>query len=704
MFSVIIADKTFIEHQDKYRLFMEPFYKSNKFAFCEWNPGGTSLPEMLPELNSIVGADREWRAIVVAPSEDFDVKRKNPFDVVRHSDVALNYADSESEDSLFPIPDYAGFRANRQKSYAEAAKSALTRISSYLCGPEVFDPDSVSREPYEEQVRAALSLRETSAKAAVGDADAAVKYINELHAAMEYLEYLDENIDRNALVSEFYNENNDERHLLISKPSETYFISTRTFDSSDYDIAANSEKHDELKYSSFVHFNMYPQTVHYVVFDMHEAQHAQYEYDFVCYLEFLFTFASNDGPRGRMQAGKLYRAICENNSDLLAKFLRHYDAKLRVTEQYLRKTHDELNSEYNRKLTDREVHGKFCSDAMVQVSVDPEYRDKQSASVSDRVFGFLGDLPLSDPYRWESIAEQVERDIETYRKQPIRAVKNACAGLLSEEEPDVSNAELLTPFQLEDIAEFSDEAEQKMMMVDSRDFAAQATVYRNMENCREAVLGTLNKRVTPKAAVISACIIAVAFLAGFVPTLSRGDGVIVSYASVLLMFALSLAVVLVASVIALILYRKDLKRQIVTYEGSANAIYESYREYTQRVGQKLSRVKEVMRASRVSDLASGARTDRQLKLQIISKHLKDIAVARKEAEGIFGTFGGNGEKDDKIVAEPYEHDFSATTKYTYPLPFSESDSRKIRYMGDDLGGEIPIEFIRAIDVVREEIF
>lgn len=92
MLTVIIYRKSSQQFIDEYRSLFAVYCDAGEIAFCFWDEHGTDIASALPQLASVVHGVRNWRAIVVLPSEEnvhmegMEVKDNNPFDFLCNSE------------------------------------------------------------------------------------------------------------------------------------------------------------------------------------------------------------------------------------------------------------------------------------------------------------------------------------------------------------------------------------------------------------------------------------------------------------------------------------------------------------------------------------------------------------------------------------------------------------------------------------------
>ena len=705
MFTVVLAEKAFIDEcANNYNLFLQPFFEKDDFKISEWNPAGKTISEMLPDLYDTVGKRTEWRAIVVAPFDNgtsFDVKKKNPFDVTKYVDVPVEENISFCEEEKIEVPDYASRTELRRISYNSALDSPLTRIGLCLSREHWLDLSALSYE--QEKSRIEQTIKNLLSPENDNNEDLNIaKEIIDIHESIEYLEFLRERDIKRELIAKFIDENIPERHLLLPAPLELYFLSPRKFDSVNYDIALSAELGEEEEYSRFAQFNMYPPSARFIVYDMHENEHSQYEYDFVCFLEFLFTFATNDMPQSKMRPERLYRAICDNNFNLLNEFLLRYEKKLALTEMILKKQYDELTEDNREVLPDDVINSRYCSDININIPtvVLPKNMNFNLRLAS---FGLFGNYD-SDISRLKRFGEEIQVKLNELRKNNYRAILAQCEQTRSKLGDFGEMTDKLTKLQEKDVIDFALERENTMMSMPRMETIDSTHNTDEIYKAEAEVARVLRQRMSFKKFMFAMAYAAVAFLLGYIIYLTNRNPYASYPFSNIVFMLLSFGTVVLAAVIAVMALRRKLKKAFAHYHYTVMLHVNKSKSFVDTYSLLLSRICEIVRSHMVVAFAKSGENQRTARAYIIKKHILDIIAARDVAADIFGKFKvQNVDTYIYDTIEPYEFDFSKPTTYKYELPFAESDIRKIKFMGSELAGEIPIGFISEIDVVREEV-
>ena len=154
MFTVVIAEKNFIDAvKGKNSLFFQNFIHNEEIAFCEWNTEGQTFTESVPDLVSLVGRHKLWKAVIVLPKngEAEEYTAVNPFDVADTTKILeckrrKDQLEKDSENVLFNNNSadekelkkawhtyYDELLALKKECYEDMSKKPLQRLTTYLC-------------------------------------------------------------------------------------------------------------------------------------------------------------------------------------------------------------------------------------------------------------------------------------------------------------------------------------------------------------------------------------------------------------------------------------------------------------------------------------------------------------------------------------------------------------------------------------------
>ena len=154
MFTVVIAEKNHLQQIEEMKMFLFPLMNPKKFSFCEWNPQGKSLNQVLPGLYDAVRHREEWRALIVC--DDGGLQSKNPYERAFYTPPRRKDFASEEE-------YLAEVRARKFAAFEEAAKQPLVRLTAWLTDrPTVTKGKNnwLHRDPEYAEYRAELEEKE----------------------------------------------------------------------------------------------------------------------------------------------------------------------------------------------------------------------------------------------------------------------------------------------------------------------------------------------------------------------------------------------------------------------------------------------------------------------------------------------------------------------------------------------------------------
>ncbi|MDR1764711.1 MAG: hypothetical protein LBR77_01155 [Lachnospiraceae bacterium] len=659
MFTVVFADDDFIRHADEYRLILQPFFDNKRVKFGPWDPSGETLAQMCPGLRDLVGQEREWRAVVIVPSQGFEIQAQNPFDVVRYAETAFG-ADMSRE---------------RKESFQRAVAQPLVRFGTFLSPP----PDSAF---------------ETEGK---DDDESPMRW--------DQARFLAEDAYRRELLATVHDPDDPDRHLMVPEPTELYYLSPRIYEPASLGEKPGAQS-PEYEYSQFAYDNLYPHNAKYAVFDICERGHTLYEYNYVCFLEFLFAFATNDVPSGKMRSDRLYRAVCTNDPALLKSFFNRYRQKLSLTGSLLGKKVKELQEMSLEKMDDEQAYHLYCTPREVH---PPSSQPAKESTYAHDVAGKFGLFakPAADKAKWDGVTAGKAEFFERHGKRLNRMFLQVCDDARGAIPADYPGSDALTPSQMAEVEEFS--LEQELASISGAQGRAWsvAELKKRMLDADARMREYLDKRMTTGKAALVTGVALMGVVLSFLPVwfIGGASGVSMAWAGV----AFLLGCVLIAAVAAMVLmyYKNKTKEELHGYNGTVSSCFDDARSLLESVARKAGYMCDVLRSSGVLQSALSGVNHRSAQIRIYEKHRYDIDVAWGSAKGVYDRFvdvDAASAAHDAQTAEPYEFDFELPKSYTYTLPFTESDVRKIRYMGRDLAGEIPIPFISEIDMVREEIY
>ena len=134
----------------RYDFILDEFLETGVFAVCPWHQTGTSVAEALPELESLLGNEEEWRAIVLTdlrkgdlPVEE-DAHYDNVFDFPENYGRRIDDKARESERPLVRLTQMLGGLPEKTSvAWPSRSDDGLEYLSGYgidqQAPPECFD-------------------------------------------------------------------------------------------------------------------------------------------------------------------------------------------------------------------------------------------------------------------------------------------------------------------------------------------------------------------------------------------------------------------------------------------------------------------------------------------------------------------------------------------------------------------------------------
>ncbi len=695
MLTVLIAEKEHIDAiQKKNNLFFEPFLDNKELAFCCWNTEGQSLKEAVPRLADTVGREKDWRAVIIGSSDPDLLKKHNPFDVVDHAAVAaLETPDVQPENGETMNEwegrwkaYYAELSEEKGKMFANALEQPLTRLGTWLC----FRPeDYLLAEVQEKEDAEDWAMRE------LGKDE--MKYSSRVEE-MERKQYKCEIRMKEHLRREFVAEEN----LNIAYPSEVHCVSMRTSANGFFDPDTYWNVRMENEYSAFADRNMYFDKMRFLLFDLPISTHRNFRNEYVRFLASVLIFSCNQVPGSAMQARKLYRIETEVNETPLCMLVTSYDKKLAATAEILENEIEKMKSEIPDKLTDKAADAMFCTPKDVEVPLDATCEVERA--LVGRDYGLFFDSPENEYHKWRREFHSSEKEIEYMVKQQERSIRKSMEQVrMAGESADV-NVSRLTEFQIEDIRNYTDGAEDDMVARIPKDFADISGYKARMQQESDKVENVIRQRMTKKTAFTLGGVTIVLCVLCFLPFLISNRNTVETSAVALVLCGSVLAVLLADMFLSLIFLRKSVRDAVKDYNEAVNAIILEIKDSLKKLSEYLSAFSNVRRGHVVQELAKKNVDLYTRGLRIRRKHQEDIRRKRAYLAEDYRDYIRNAEYWDETMIHPYQYDFGQNNEYPYPAPFLSGDFRQIEFISNGNYVKVPFSYVERIVVRQEEVY
>lgn len=521
----------------RYDFILDEFLETGAFAVCPWHQTGASVAEALPELESLLGNEEEWRAIVLTD--------------LRKGDLPVE--EDAHYDNVFDFPENYGRRIDDK---ARESERPLVRLTQMLGG-----------------------LPEKTSVAWPSRSDDGLEYLSGY------------GIDQQAPPECF---DLAERYRLgLPRPQSIWCVSPREVDE---DLARLRDAHgsspaEEL---DFWQRNDYPASARFLVCDRPAAcrrdsdgenEPARRSEWFRFWLGVLVLAVSN------VEAAYLrpYRLHCLealiDEEELDRVLARRYSvwaaAREAVGQQLLGESARLSTSEYVM------VELPEC-DVTIPVMFDLVDEDKLYADAGE--IGLFRDRPSSDERRWDARRKAIVTEFRGLLRAPRRSLSNAQA--LFQEVSALDEAELeacvLNEYQREELADGLQEQELALARSTGPQAFSFATYRGSFEKEGAKVSAALNRR--PSGLQVAACLgVAVGCtVVGFAPywTGFLDDAGVSAWAVGL---TAATCLVLVAVALAVLFLQRWRARQAVRgFNTAMESVVSQLRGEASRLGRRVS--------------------------------------------------------------------------------------------------------------------
>ncbi len=695
MFTVLIAEK---EHIDAIRkenkLFFEPFLKSKELAFCCWNPSGRTLNDAVPELLDIVGRKKPWRAVILNNNSEEFMKARNPFDTVDYSAIkALTSPDQQpsrdqtADDWISKWKEYfEALTEAKEQMYKNALELPLQRLGTWLC----FRPeDHILNESTDSQ-----SVHDWTTETVSDDE---IKPSTRLEM-LEREQYKCEIRMKEKIRREFM----DNKYLNIAYPSEVHCISTRTTENTFFDPEVYWNIPSDSEYSAFADRNMYFDKMRFMVFDLLPNTHRNFRTDYIRFMASVLIFVSNPTPISTMQARRLYSLETETDDTPLCTLVTSYDKKLAATSEIIDNEMEKIRSEIPGELTDKVAEALFCTPKDVAVILD-ESCDTEKVFAKNN-FGLSSDCPENEHHKWNREYNESQKELAYIVKQQSRAVKKSVNQThLASEVIDV-NINRLTPLQIDDVKDYTNNSENEMVASIPPDFTDISKYTKRMAEESENVKKVISRRMTRNTTIVLSAICLGLYLICYLPFFFTNNSTPTTVSTALIFSALMIGLLAVIMFVSLFFLRTSIKKAVKAFNDTAREVVNEINASLKRVSKYLSALCNVCRGYSVQNHADKNVDEFTKSLQIRKKHLEDIRRRRAQLLEDYEDYFADKTCCDEIMSRPYEYDFDQQVEYDYPAPFLAGDTRQIEFMNSGNFVTVPSSYVTKILVRMEGIY
>ena len=697
MFTVLIAEKEHIDAiRQENKLFFEPFLESKELAFCSWNPEGQSLQDAVPGLYDAVGRTKNWRAVIINNCTPETSKQRNPFDVVEYSALRelaepnrqIQQSDNPAEWISSWETYFNTLSLTKEAIYKKALEFPLQKLSTWLC----FKPEDYIHN----EVHAKLDVQDWALEEILKE-DENKKNVGRLEL-LERDHYKNEARLKEILRRDFVSET----YLNVSYPSEVYCISTRSAENNYFDPNAFWLVHQDNEYSSFADRNMYFDKMRFLVFDILSSSHRDFRSDYIRFLATVLIFISNPVPGGAMQARRLYQLEVDSSDDPLCTIVTSYDKKLSNTYAVIESEMEQIRGEIPGELTDKTAEALFCTprdiDVLLDKSCDPE------KILAELDYGLFYDSPENEFHKWNRDYNESQETLSYIVKQQSRSVRKSVKYAdLASEVSDV-NISRLTPLQIEDVREYTDNAEDEMVASIPKDLAEFEGYSKRLSEASEDVKKQIARRMTQKTGIILTAICLGLFLLCFFPFLFANHSTPLTVSTAIALCASTIGVLAVIMFVSLFFLRSSVVNAVRGFNDVAHEITNEIHASLKGFSKYLSAFCNVRRGYSVQNYAKQNLDVYTKSIRIRKRHQEDIRKMRAHLKEKYSDYIAGQSFCDEAMSRPYDYDFDETKEHSYPAPFLAGDRRQIEFISAGNHVSVPSSFITKISVKMEEIY
>lgn len=695
MFTVLIAEKVHIDAiRQENKLFFEPFLESKELAFCYWNPAEQSLQESVPGLVEAVGRRKDWRVVIINNCSTESAKERNPFDVVGHSELDALVAPTtqpEPEETLEQWEVawktyYSELTMRKEIVYQKALEYPLQKLCTWLC----FQPEDYIHNDVVEKLDVQDWAME---KLGRDDLKPSVKL-----ESLEREQYKCELRLKERVRRKFV----DEQYLNVNYPSEIYCISPRSAEKNYFDPDAYWNIRQDTQYSTFADRNMYFDKMRFMVFDMLASTHRDFRSDYIRFLATVLIFVSNPVPSSAMQARHLYQLNVEAEDKPLCTLVTSYDRKLAATYDVIENEMEKIRSEIPGELSDKAVEALFCKTKDIVTTLDDSCEPEKVYAEKD--YGLFFDTPENEHYKWNRDYHTSTKALEYIVKQQARAVRKSVSQMHYSSEISDVNISRLTPLQVEDIREYTNATEDKMIASLPADFTDMTVYTERIDKAADGVKKTISSRMTRKTGVVLSAICLGLYLLCYLPFLLANNGTVKTVTVAIALSGAAIGIMVIILLISLFVMRTTVVDAIKEYNNTAHEVINDIQMSMKQFSKYLSAFCTVRRGYAVQNCAEKNLDIYTKSLRIRKKHQEDIRKRRAYLAEKYSDYLGELSYCDETMSRPYEFDFEQTTEYAYPAPFLAGDYRQIEFINHGNFVTVPTSYIKRISIKMEGIY
>ncbi len=697
MFTVLIAEKSYIDAiRTDDKLFFEPFLNNKDLAFCYWNTKGQTLKEAVPELQDIVGKKKEWRAIIINNLSEEIARLRNPFDVVNHESLDelvepdYNIEESETKEKLLSLwkEYYENLAKEKENVYKNAIALPLTKLSTWLC----FKPTEFIKNDYKGKVDETDLVLEEIYKENNG------KSLDDEIQKLRKTYYTQEMRLKEQLRSAFI----DEKYLNINYPIHVLCITPRVVEKDFFNPEDYWNTDLGKQYSQFVDRNMYFDKMRFLVYDALPYSHKDFRSNYIFFLTICLIVATNPISSSSIQSRHLYRIDVETDDGPLYKLITTYDKKLANTYESINSEIEKTRSEIPGSLSDKDASLHFCTPSDIPVVLDNSCKEENTYVEKD--YGLFYDSPENEHSKWKKDYNASKEELAYISKQQLRSIKKSIVQANIASQGISSDISRLTQFQIDDIREFAEKEENKMIESIPDNYVALSSYQKKIENSSENIKKKINTRMTKKSGIILTIIVFALYLIGFLPFIISSNAGYDTTSIALIITLVSLGLLLVILLISLLLMRSSLISLIKDYNNTVNDVLSNIKSFLRQCSEYLSASCSVRRSNNVLQNTEKVVDEYTQSINVLKKHQEEIRKVRAKLKESYKDYIGDITDCDENLIEPFNYDFTQIHEYTYPAPIRNFDSLRIEFVDRGNFVDVPTNIILSIIARKEEIY
>lgn len=478
MLTVIIYKKSSQEFIDKYRGLFEIYRDKGDIAFCFWDEHGTDISSALPQLTSIVGGERKWKAIVALPMEElnsesdietdiFDVKKDNPFDYICNAE-----AEPPVHESKIPLI--------RLAQMLGGVPLVNRHYENRMMEETDFEEDGKGKKIYKKRLK--VERKESEA-------------------------YLD---DQQILWDEI----NNKYSFTCEKPTYLYLFAAREPREIEIPVVTDIEvmNRHENDSSLFWYRNRYPAKARFLVQDCSKNENAYFYEDRFSFWMTVLVLALNDFPTGTLEAYKLYNVRSVVDLEKLHRLFSDYYNRL-----------DGAKLSASRQIIELKKSVQFTGELEelpfyhIDIPVDLKEIKGKDLYISGKDIGLSGNCPVEEEPWFRQEVRQKNQMLEKIYRSTRRILDRASfsarlsAKVLDEEIHD------LDEYQFEEMKEELSEMEREILITGSSSVLPLKVYTDALDRAEKSAVTSMKKRMYRKKTILACGFALAVYLAGFLP-------------------------------------------------------------------------------------------------------------------------------------------------------------------------------------------